>query len=141
MWTAKGPLHRFCEATSRRAPPAARRTASSRTSITPATEGPPPAIEQSDAATGDPRSGRSPIHPTTRESYASLDRQPRHDDLAVLRACPIHFVDGLLPAGAPDASAISHCYGNMLIALANPHQPRGWVLTEKGRRQLAQDGQ
>jgi hypothetical protein len=74
-----------------------------------------------------------------REPFASPGGRPRPDYLAVLRACPIHFVDGLPPAGAPDASAISHCYGNMLIAFANPHQPSGWVLTEKGRRHLAHD--
>jgi hypothetical protein len=57
----------------------------------------------------------------------------------VLRACPIYFVDGLLPTGAPDASAISHCYGNMLITLADHNQPRGWVLTEKGRQHLGRE--
>jgi hypothetical protein len=61
--------------------------------------------------------------------------------LAVLRACPIDFVNGLLPAGAPDASAINRCYGDMLITLASPDPPGGWVLTDKGEGQLAEGGQ
>ena len=75
----------------------------------------------------------------TGEPLGSADRQSRHDYLAVLRACPIDFVDGLLPAGAPDASTIAVCYGHMLITLADHNQPRGWVLTEKGRQHLGRE--
>ena len=79
------------------------------------------------------------IHFTaTRARFASPNERLRHERLAVLRACPIDFVDGLLPAGAPDASAVSSCYGDMLIGLASSNPPRGWVLTTKGQRQLTQ---
>jgi hypothetical protein len=73
------------------------------------------------------------------EPLGWADRQSRHDYLAVLRACPINFVDGMLPAGAPDARTIAVCYGHMLITLADHNQPRGWVLTEKGRQHLGRE--
>ena len=82
----------------------------------------------------------------TCEPFASPEERLRHDRLAelrharlaVLRACPIDFVNGLLPPGAPDPSAIAFCYGDQLITLATPPRPRGWVLTAKGQRQVAE---
>ncbi len=56
------PFLRFCEATSRRAPPATRRTATSRTASSLATEQ-RPATERSDAANDDPAREGAERHP------------------------------------------------------------------------------
>jgi hypothetical protein len=56
--------------------------------------------------------------------------------LAVLRACPIELVRGLLPLDAPDARRIGGCLAAGLIVLTGAADTRRWVLTSKGQQGL-----